>query len=148
MTNQQFNQLNQQSFGNQSSTEIFLAKRFYSINLLPKEIQEKLLCLQNTTGDFLRLRVASTLWWLVLLLPFALFAFVFYIMIVGLILGSIIFLIWITYFVWKFHKTPRSPIRNHIYLTPTQLIETKGGYVRYRELKDVREIEFRFVKRF
>ena len=143
MTNQQFNQ---QSFGNQSSMQIVLAKRFYSIHTLPKEIQAKLLRLQNTTGDFLRLRGASTLWWLVLLLPLALFAFAFYILIVGLVFGSAIFFIWIAYFVWKFYKTPRSPIRNHIYLTPTQLIETKGGYVRFRELKDVREIEFRTIR--
>lgn len=153
MTNQQSNQ---QSSGSQSSTEIALANRVYSFRTLPQEIQEKLLRLQNTEGNFLRLSDGGTVLWAVLLV-LALPAFMFSaFMIVAsginaesavvLAVGSAIFLIWIAYFGWRLFKPASSPVGNNIYLTPTQLIQTKDGYVRYRELKDVSEIEFRTIR--
>ena len=47
---------------------------------------------------------------------------------------------WFFYLIWGIFKSTAAPIKNRIYLTPTQVIETTDGAVRYRELKDAAEI--------
>lgn len=141
---------------NRSSKEISPANRVYRFRDLPQEIQERLLNLQNTPGDFLKLGDRRLLLWTILLgfFLFALFIFAVACVASGLNLettfsmffGSGIFLIWIFYFSWRIYKTVRSPLKNRVYLTPTQMIETNDGYVRYRELKDVSAVEFRTVR--
>ena len=47
---------------------------------------------------------------------------------------------WLARLVWGIGKAVASPIKNRVYLTPTELIETIDGFVRRRELKDAGEI--------
>lgn len=153
MTNQQFYR---QSFGSESAAEITPAQRVYLFRDLPKETQENLLRLQNTDGDFLRVRYVSTYTRGVLLIYLSIgfilfladiieffddFGFVFDLKWIIVFAGSaLIFALCFLYLSWGFFRGRRSPIKKGIYLTPTQLIETADGLVRYRELKDTGEI--------
>lgn len=143
MTNQQ---INRQSFANQSSAAIPESQRVYSFDDLPNVVRDNLFRLQNTDGDFLSLSnsvTAGRVVWLCLLsfgLLFFLASFEFVSFDLKWILvfssGASIFLLWFVYLFWKIYKAIRSPLKNRIYLTPTQVIETMDGFVRFRELKD------------
>ena len=147
MTNQQ---INRQSFANQSSAAIPQSQRVYSFDDLPQGVRDKLLRLQNSEGDFLSLSnsvTAGRVVWLCLLS----FAFLFFLAsfefvsfdlkwILVFSSGASIFLLWFVYLVWKIFRAIRSPLKNRTYLTPTQVIETTDGQIRYRELKDAVEI--------
>lgn len=147
MTNKQFIQPN---VDNQSATEILPAQRVYLFRDLPPDVQAKLLQMQNTDGDFLRLSNGVTGAKVILLIllsfgfAFFLAAFEFSLFDLRIMLtisgGTLIFTLWVFYLVWGIFKTIASPIKNRIYLTPTQVIETTDGTIRYRELKDAAEI--------
>jgi hypothetical protein len=117
---------------------------------LPPDVQAKLLQMQNTDGDFLRLingvTGAKVILLILLSFGFALFlaAFEFSRFDLRIILviagGTLIFTLWFFYLVWGIFKSIASPIKNRIYLTPTEVIETTDGTIRYRELKDAAEI--------
>lgn len=135
-----------QSFANQSSAEIPASQRVYAFEDLPKVIQDNLLRLQNTGGDFLSLSNSVTagrvVWLCLLSIGFlfflASFEFVSFDLKWTLVfsIGASIFLLWFVYLIWKIYGAIKAPIKNQIYLTPTQVIETTDGFVRYRELKD------------
>jgi hypothetical protein len=135
-----------QSKRHQSSAEIPDSQRVYAFDDLPEVVRENLLRLQNTDGDFLRLSnsvTAGRVAWLCLLsigFLFFLASFEFVSFDLKWILvfssGASIFLLWFVYLIWKIYGGIRAPIKNQIYLTPTQVIETTDGFVRYRELKD------------
>jgi hypothetical protein len=147
MTNKQFIQSN---IDDQSATEILPARRVYLFRDLPPDVQAKLLRMQNTDGDFLRLSNgvtgAKVILLILLSLGFAFFlaAFEFSLFDLRIILiisgGAFVFTLWFFYLVWGIFKTIASPIKNRIYLTPTEVIETADGTIRYRELKDAAEI--------
>lgn len=154
MTNRQ---INQQNFDNNATAEIPPSQRVYAFKDLPPEVQENLLRLQNSDGDFLRIRNAFayrrggflfllSIGFVLFLADFALFLDGFenvgfdlkwIIVFSG---GALIFALCFLYLFRGIFRTRRSPIKNGIYLTPTQLIETADGLVRYRELKDTGEI--------
>jgi hypothetical protein len=147
MTNQQFYQ---QSGDSESAAEIPSARGVYFFRDLPPDVQAKLLQMQNTDGGFLRLSNGVTGAKVILLIllsfgfAFFLAAFEFSLFDLRIILtisgGAFVFLLWFFYLVWGIFKTIASPIKNRIYLTPTQVIETTDGAIRYRELKDAAEI--------
>lgn len=154
MTNQQFYR---QSFDNQSAVDIPLSQRVYAFKDLPTNVQQNLLRLQNTDGDFLRVRYVAAYTSGVLLI-FLSIGFVLFLTDFAMFLndfenvgfdlkwiivfsgGALIFALCFLYLSWGFFRGRRSPIKNGIYLTPTQIIETADGLVRYRELKDTGEI--------
>lgn len=147
MTDKQFIQPN---VDNQSAAEILPAQRVYLFRDLPPDVQAKLLQVQNTDGDFLRLSNGVTGAKVILLIllsfgfAFFLAAFEFSLFDLRIILaisgGAFVFLLWFFYLVWGIFKSITSPIKNRIYLIPTQVIETTDGKIRYRELKDAAEI--------
>ena len=141
---------------NQPATQIAPSQRLYSFQALPKPIQERLLRLQNTNGDFVRTSNTGTSLWIVLEC-FLLGGFLLYVllvvssgtgakMLVPLFAGSAIWLTWIIYIGWKLFKMSSSPIGEYLYLTQTQLIQTSGGYVRYRDLLEVRDFHFLTIR--
>lgn len=127
-----------------------MSQRVYLFRDLPSDVQAKLLQLQNTDGDFLRLTngviVARVIYLILLSFGFAFFlaAFEFSLFDLRIILvisgGTLIFTLWFFYLVWGIFKSIVSPIKNRIYLTQTQVIATTDGTVCYRELKDAVEI--------
>ncbi|MGI8788303.1 MAG: hypothetical protein ACR2HG_11140 [Pyrinomonadaceae bacterium] len=144
-------QFAQENLDNKSA-QIPPAQRVYAFADLPKETQEKLLQLQNTDGDFLKLSNGETARRVILL-----------ILLTSTIIGlaaivadssndnsldlkriivfsadALLLLLWLIYFVWQLFKTVGSPLKNLVYLTPTQVIETLDGFFRCRELKDAR----------
>ncbi|CAN5384390.1 hypothetical protein BH10ACI1_BH10ACI1_15530 [soil metagenome] len=148
---------NQQNIGNNLPTEIPPSKRVYAFSDLPKDLQKKLLLLQNTDGDFLRVRYVysytsgALLYYLSI--GFGLFFADFVVFlessgnaafnlkwIVVFAGGASVFALCYSYLFRRFFRGRRSPVRKGIYLTPTQVIETFDGSVRYRELKDVSKI--------
>jgi hypothetical protein len=153
MTNQQ---INQQNFDNSATAEIPPSQRVYAFKDLPPEVQENLLRLQNSDGDFLRVRYVSTytsgallfflsIGFILFLADFAAFLDVENVVfglkwIIVFAGGALIFALCYLYLFWRFFSGRRAPIKKGIYLTPTQVIETFDGTVRFRELKDTSEI--------
>jgi hypothetical protein len=154
MTNQQ---INQQNLDNNWTAEIPPPQRVYAFKDLPPEIQENLLRLQNSDGDFLRVRYVSTytsgalliflsIGFVLFLAGFLLFLdefenVVFDLKWIIVFAGNaLIFALCYSYLFWRFFRGRRSPIKKGIYLTPTQVIEAFDGTVRFRELKDTSEI--------
>lgn len=142
---------NQLDFAKSLATEIPPAQRVYAFRDLPKEIQERLLHLQKTDGDFLRTSEKGRVIARVIILLFLLNILGVYISTFnfshfnaakafGFSVGFVLIATWIAYFGRNVFRIFKSPIRNHVYLTPTQLIETNKGTVKYREIKDVVEI--------
>jgi hypothetical protein len=149
--------IKQESPNDNLTTEIPPSQRVYLFRDLPSDVQQNLLRLQNSDGDFLRygsdltyarggllflLSVGCVLFladFLSFLDAFenAVFAWKWVIVFSG---GALIFALCFLYLCLGFFRTRRSPIKNGIYLTPTQVIETADGLVRYRELKDAGEI--------
>ncbi len=148
MTNQLIEQPN---FDNRVTTEIPPSQRVYAFKDLPPDVQAKLLQMQNTDGDFLRLNISDTptrVFYLIFFVsfPFACFlaTFEFSQFDLGIILfiagGTLIFMLWYFYLIWGIFKTIVSPIKSREYVTPTQVIKTMDGTACYRELKDAAEI--------
>lgn len=121
------------------------AQRTYLFSDLPKNVQENLLRLQNADGDFLKISSGETgrRVGLLILLILAFTGLAAIVAddsrdlkrIVVFSADALFLLIWFVYFLWRISQTFRSPLKNLIYLTPTQVIETLDGFVRYRELK-------------
>ncbi len=142
MTNQPIEQPN---FDNRSM-KIPLAQRVYLFRDLPTNVQENLLRLQNTDGDFLKMSSGETGRRIGLLILVAMASIGLWAVVADGLLDLkrilvfsadvLILLLWFVYFVWRISKIFGSPLKNLIYLTPTQAIETLDGFVRYRELKD------------
>lgn len=138
------------------ATQAAPARGTYQFQFLPKPIQERLLYLQNTNGDFLRMSDGSNAMLLVLfaVVCAAFFMFVPLVAASGIhasnvipaFVGSAIFLMWIGYLGWRVTKQMFSPIGNFLYLTPTQLIRVKNGKVSHRQLTDVREFHFLTIR--
>jgi hypothetical protein len=139
-------QIRQENPNNNLTTEIPPSQRVYLFRDLPSDVQAKFLQMQSTDGDFLRLDNGVTGAKVILLILVS-FAFAFFLaafefsqfdlrIILVISGGAFVFTLWFFYLVWGIFKTIASPIKNRIYLTPTQLIETTDGTVRYRELKD------------
>ncbi|MET0752962.1 MAG: hypothetical protein ABWZ66_06295 [Pyrinomonadaceae bacterium] len=147
MTNQQ---IKQENLSDNSAAEISPAQKVYSFADLLKETQEKLLQMQNTDGDFLKISSGETerriaLLILVIIASIGLAAIVAdssldLKRIVVFSVDALLLLIWFVYLVRGIFKTLGTPLKNRIYITPTQVIETLDGTVRYRELKDSSEI--------
>ena len=147
-------QINRQSFDNRLAAEIPLAQRIYAFKNLPIETQENLLRLQNTNGDFLRTTSGETerrvgLLVLVIMVSVGLWAVAADASADGsldlkrIIIFSVdafVLLLWLVYLVWGIGKVVASPVKNRIYLTSTELIETIDGLVRRRELMDSGDI--------
>lgn len=147
-------QFYQQNLDNRSTAEILLARRVYAFCDLPEEIQENLLRLQNTNGDFLRTTSGETerrvgLLVLVTMVSVGLWAVAADASADGSLdlkrtivfsVDAFMLLLWLVYLVWGIGKAVASPLKNRIYLTPTELIETIDGLVRRRELKDAADI--------
>ncbi|MGI8788305.1 MAG: hypothetical protein ACR2HG_11150 [Pyrinomonadaceae bacterium] len=148
---------NQQNIGNNLPTEITPSRRVFAFSDLPKDVQDKLLEMQNTDGDFLRVRYVysytsgALLYYLSI--GFGLFFADFVVFlessenaafdlkwIIVFVGGASVFALCYLYLFRKFFRGRRSPVKKGIYLTPTQVIETFDGTVRYRELKDVSKI--------
>lgn len=152
MTNQRIAQPN---FNNRS-TEIPLSQRVYAFEDLPPETQKNLLRLQNTDGDFLKISSGET-GRRVGLLIILIFAFIGLAAIaadsspdlkriVVFSADALLLLLWFGRFVWQIFKTFSSPLKNLVYLTPTQVVETLDGFARYRELKDGRIVPQRRLR--
>ncbi len=134
--------------------EIPPAQRVYAFNDLPPETEENLLRLQNTDGDFLRTTSGETerlvgLLVLVIMVSVGLWAIAADAAadnsldlkrIIVFSVDAFVLLLWLARLVWGICKAVASPIKNRIYLTPNELIETIDGFVRRRELKDAGEI--------
>ena len=144
-------QIRQENPGNNLTAEIPPSQKRYAFRDLPTEIQKKLLYLQNTDGDFLKTSekgvvLARIIALLLLLNIFGAFAASFNFSpfdaarAFGFAVGFVLFALWTVYFGRGVYLSIKSPIKNHAYLTRTQLIETQKGTVKYRELKDVVEI--------
>jgi hypothetical protein len=154
MTNQQIRQENP---NNNLTTESPSSQRVFAFKDLPANVQENLLRLQNSDGDFLRVSYVSayTSGGLLIFLSIGFILFLAAIIeflddfenvvfdlkwIIVLAGGALTFALCYSYLIWRFFRGRRSPFKNGIYLTPTQVIETADGLVRYRELKDTSEI--------
>lgn len=147
MTNQQ---IEKRISVNNLPAEISPAQKAYSFADLPKDTQENLLRLQNSDGDFLKISSGVTerrvaLFVLVIIVSIGLAAIVAdssldLKRIIVYSADALVLLIWIAYLIWGIFKTLKTPLKNRIYLTPTQIIETLDGTVHYRELKDSSEI--------
>ena len=145
---------NQQIFDNQSAAEIPPSQRVYAFRDLPKETREKLLRLQNTDGDFLRTSSGETERRVALLILAAMASVGLWAVaadaaaddlldlkrIIVFSVDAFVLLLWLVRLVWGIGKTVASPLKNRIYLMPTELIETIDGLVRRRELKDADDI--------
>jgi hypothetical protein len=142
---------NQLIFDNPLTTELPPAQKVYAFRDLPKETQERLLHLQKTDGDFLKTNekgrvLARVIIFLLLLNVLGAYISSFKFSpfngakALGFSLGFVLIAMWIAYFGRQVFRIFKSPIRNHVYLTPTQLIETNQGTIKYREIKDVVEI--------
>ena len=137
MTNQPNEQPN---FDNRPTTEIPSSQRVYAFKDLPPDIQAKILQMQSTDGDFLRLGNSDTparvIYLILVSCAFASFPTVFefsqFDLRIILIIsgGAFVFTLWFFYLVWKIFKSIASPIKSRMYLTPTQLIETTDGTIR------------------
>lgn len=143
--------IEQPNFDNRATMQIPPSQRVYAFKDLPKEIREKLLQMQKTDGDFLRtgekrIVPGNIIGLLFLLNVFGSFisaldfsslnlakAIVFAVV-------SLPFIYWIAYFGRAVYQTFALPIKNHVYLTRKQIIETKDGAVRFLDLKDVVKI--------
>ena len=149
MTNQQFYR---QSSDSESAAEIPPAQRAYSFRDLPPGVQQNLLQMQNSDGDFLRTDEKRIVLVNIIALLFMLSIFISFLsaldfsslnlvkaLVKAIVFAviSIPFIYWITYFGRSVYRTFALPIKNHIYLTRTQIIETKDGAVRFFDLKDV-----------
>ena len=150
-------QIKRESFDNYLSAQIPPSRRVYAFKDLPPEVQQTLLRLQNSDGDFLRVRgvATDTSGGLLFLLSIGFILFFadflsftddfeyfgfdlkWTIVFSG---GALTFALCYLYAFWGLFRGRRSPIKTGIYLTPTQVIETFDGLVRYRELKDTSEI--------
>jgi hypothetical protein len=150
-------QIKKENLNNDLTREIPPSQRVYAFKDLPREVQQNLLRLQNTDGDFLRVRYVSSytsggllillsIGFVLFLADFLLFLDDFENVVLDLkwitvfSVGALIFALCFLYLSWGFFRGRRSPIKTGIYLTPTQVIETADGLVRYRELKDTGEI--------
>ncbi len=150
MTNQQITRRN---FDDRSE-QLPSSKKVYAFADVPKSVQENLLRLQNTDDDFLRTSSGETerragLLMLVAMAAIGLAAIVADASTEGSLdlkriivfsADALILVLWFVYFVWGIFKAVRAPLKNRIYITRTQLIETMDGLIRYRELKDAAEI--------
>ena len=114
------------------------------------ETQEDLLRLQNSDGDFLRTTSGETerrvgLLVLVIMASVGLWAIIADSSLdlkrnIVFFVDAFVLFLWLVYLVWGIGKAVASPLKNRVYLTPTELIETIDGFVRRRELKDAGEI--------
>ena len=141
-------------FKDHLAAEIPPTQIVYAFNDLPPETQENLLRLQNTDGDFLKISSGETERRVALLILAVMASVGLWAVaadasadasldlkrIVVFSVDAFVLLLWFVYLVWGIGKAVASPIKNRIYLTPTKLIETIDGLVRYRELKDADEI--------
>ncbi|MGI8788304.1 MAG: hypothetical protein ACR2HG_11145 [Pyrinomonadaceae bacterium] len=145
-------QIRKEISDNNLPTEIPPAQRVYAFKDLPNDVREKLLQMQKTDGDFLRTDdktsiLANMIW---------LFSFVFIFesylssldlsslnLVKAIVFGviSVPFIYWIAYFGRAVYRTFTLPVKDHVYLTRTQIVETKDGAVRFFDLKDVVKIE-------
>lgn len=152
---------NQQNIGKNLPLEIPPSRRVYAFKDLPKNVQENLLRLQNSDGDFLKVCWATTfacrelliylsIVFILFLADFAVFLYNFenaafdFKWIIVFAGGASAFSLCFLYLFRGFFREKRSPIKTGIYLTPTQIVETFDGAVRYRDLKD--ESEFSLDK--
>ncbi len=144
-------QIKQENPNNNRTTEMPHAEKIYAFNDLPTDVRERLLQMQNTDGDFLRTGEKRVALVNIIGLFFALTFFDGFIKsidsfkgnVVQLILFgfcSVVFIYWIAYFGRAVYRTFALPIKHYVYLTRTQIIETKDGAVRFLDLKDVVKI--------
>jgi hypothetical protein len=144
MTNQQSDQHVQ----NPSAARVSHAEKMYSFNDLPKDVREKLLQMQNTDGDFLRTGEKASILSNIIILFFLLTIYGGFlsalnfaslkpakVIVFGVI--SLFFVYWIAYFCWPLYRTFALPVKDHVYLTRTQIVEIKDGALRFFDLKDV-----------
>jgi hypothetical protein len=134
---------------NNSAAQMSHAEKIYSFRDLKKDVQDKLLQMQNTDGDFLRTDEKKRVFFanLIGLLFFLLvfrsvlstldFSKLNLVKTIVFAVISIPFIYWIAYFGRAVFRIFALPIKDHMYLTRTQIIETKDGAVRFFELKDV-----------
>jgi hypothetical protein len=134
----------------------------FRYNELPKGVQQKLLTLQNGTGDYYKLTSGFTTHFLRIVsvgICFVLLGFfgLLYIIFAGAGLRAVWFsimfvvLIWVVYSGWRLAKSLLSPIKDATYVTPTQsisvLASVGSGLITYSDLKDfTTNIEFETKK--
>ena len=135
---------------NSAAVKISPVQRAYAFGDLPEDVRQKLLRLQNSDGDFLKLSSGETerrivLLVLVMIAAICLAAVVAdsapdWKKIVVFCAVALLLSIWFGYLIRGIYNAFKTPLKNRIYLTPAQVIETLDGTVRYRELKDANEI--------
>ncbi len=145
---------NRQNIENNLTTEISSSERVYALEDLPEDVREKLLLMQKTDGDFLYVSSGETQRRVILLIPviFASIGLAGIIAddvnekildlkrIIAFSVDALVLLLWFVYLAGKIFIILGSPLKNRVYITPTQVIETLDKTVRYRQLRDVSEI--------
>lgn len=145
-------QISKETLNNNLTMEISPAQRVYAFTDLPKDVRGKLLLMQKTDGDFLRTDdkgsiLAKIMWLFFFLSVFQSFLsslnFSSFNLVKAIVFGIICvpFIYWIEYFGRAVYRTFALPAKDHVYLTRTQIVETKDGAVRVFDLKDVVKIE-------
>ena len=138
---------NQQNIENSSPSE-----RVYAFKDLPKDVRDKLLQMQKSDGDFLRtddkISILAKMIWLFsfvsifeVYLSSLNFSSLNLVKAIVFAIISLPFIYWIAYFGRAVYRMFALPIKDHVYLTRTQIVETKDGAVRFFDLKDVVKIE-------
>ena len=146
--------INQQRIENNLLPEIPPLKRVFAFKDLPKNIRKNLLRMQNSDGDFLKLSSGET----ARLVIFMILWILFFIGLAAIIaddvneeimdakriivfsIDVVLLFLWFVYFAAKLLEAFGARLKNRMYITPTEVIETFDEKIRFRELKDASEI--------